>query len=410
MIEVTRNLSQEEKSVMLVKYIVLPEKSAYSKIFSVKPEPISSLWSMLHTVSDFRRAQGKRHDLPVVMTLAILALCCGHLSYTAMEEWCENYQEMIKVHIPFLAGHMPVASTFHRVFRELDSAAFEEILGAWLQRIVPSEKGEGIGIDGKSLHGTSFHLVSAFTHAACFVLFQMGTETKGKELVVGPQVLKYITVRDHVITADALFAQRTFCKLIKTDGGGYVIRVKGNQETLEKDIRLFFTDPPFGTNIKSYTTIDRWKGQKEKRVVSVSSDPALISYLNWPGLTHIWQMKKTVTRKGKIISDEVSVGIARLPIEIIGSREISQAVSEYIRGHWGIEIRLHRTRDNVFNEDHGTIRCGNGPQVMAAIRNLVISIFHRGTVRSFTSAMRRFAAKPNELFDFLGLAKQTVIA
>ena len=88
---------------MLVKYIVLPEKSAYSKIFSVKPEPISSLWLFLHTIPDFRRGQGMRHDLPVVLLLSILALCCGHLSYEAMEEWCENYQEMIKTHVPFLA-------------------------------------------------------------------------------------------------------------------------------------------------------------------------------------------------------------------------------------------------------------------------------------------------------------------
>jgi hypothetical protein len=66
---------------MLAKYIVLPEKSAYSKVFSVKPEPITTLWFMLHEIVDPRRKQGKRHDLPTLLTLAILAICCGQESY-----------------------------------------------------------------------------------------------------------------------------------------------------------------------------------------------------------------------------------------------------------------------------------------------------------------------------------------
>jgi predicted transposase YbfD/YdcC len=394
---------------MLAKYIVLPEKSAYSKIFSVKPDPIASLWLFLHTIPDFRRGQGMRHELPVILLLSILALCCGHLSYEAMEEWCENYQEMIKTHIPFLAEHMPVAATFHRVFTNLNSEAFEEVLGNWLQQIIPTQKGEGIAIDGKSLHGTTFHLVSAFAHAACTVLFQMGTETKGKELVVGPKVLKYLHIQDRVITGDALFAQRLLCVQITTDGGGYVLRVKGNQETLERDIRFFFADPPFHAKITNATITDDWKGQTEIREVFVSSDPELLSYLSWPGLTHIWQMKKTVTKQGKITTT-VSVGIARITKDILGDRSEAQAIAEYIRGHWGIENRLHRTRDTVFNEDHATIRKGNGPQIMAALKNLVISIFHRGTVRSFTKALRRFAIKPLELFDFLGITQQVNIA
>lgn len=392
---------------MLVKYIVLPEKSAYSKVFSVKPEPITSLWYMLHSVTDFRRPQGKRHDLPIVLTICVLALCCGQESYQAMSEWCSNYQDMLVTFVPFLAGHLPVPATFHRIFRKLDRDAFEQVVGRWLQSIIPQHKGEGIGIDGKSLHGTSFHLVAAFAHIAKSVLFQMGTETKGKELVVGPKLLNYITVKDHVITADALFAQRDFCELITTADGGYVIRVKGNQPTLEENIRLFFRDQPFQTKIITDKTKDLWKGHTEIREISVSADPQLIAYLGWPGLTHVWQLKKTVKKKKKILTEEISVGIAGLPQEILAAVQkdstIAQVIGEYIRGHWGIENRLHRTRDMVFHEDKSTIRCGMAPQIMAACKNIVISIFHRATVRNFKSAQRRFTAKPLELFAFLGL-------
>jgi hypothetical protein len=90
----------------------------------------------------------------------------------------------------------------------------------------PLEKGEGIGLDGKSLHGTNLHLVSAFAHLARAVLFEMGTDSKGKELVVGPDVLTHITIKDHVVTGDALFAQRSLCEQIEKAKGGYVFRVK----------------------------------------------------------------------------------------------------------------------------------------------------------------------------------------
>jgi len=238
------------------------------------------LWYTLHSVPDYRRGQGRRHDLATILTLAILAISCGSTSYLAMQEWCENYQDRISQQVPFLAGHMPNSATFHRVFAHLDVTVFEEIIGAWLQTIIPLKKGEGIAIDGKEIHGTGLCLVSAFAHIAKAVL---GTDTKGKELVVGPDVLRHITIKGHVITGDALFAQRSLCKQIAKEHGGYVFRVKGNQETLEKDIRLFFKDPPFKAAIETHTTKDLWKGVKEIREVRVSSE--LTNYLSWPGAT-----------------------------------------------------------------------------------------------------------------------------
>lgn len=146
---------------------------------------------------------------------------------------------------------------------------------------------------------------------------------KGKELIIGPDVLKHITIKDHVITGDALFAQRSLCDQITKEHGGYVFRVKGNQETMEQDIRLFFNDLPFGAKVQSYTTVDRWKGQIEKREVKVSSE--ITDYLSWPGLTHVWWMKKMVTKDGKTSTTE-SVGIASLPEKIIGNKVVVEEV------------------------------------------------------------------------------------
>lgn len=189
-------------------YIVLPEGLSFSKVFSVKPEPVTTLWYFLHSIPDPRRAQGKRHSLPVILGLALLALCSGHTSYQAMEEWARNYQELLRKDLCFLAGHTPDAATFHRVFTRLDVGLFEEVLGNWLQRIIPQEKGEGISLDGKTIHGTGIHLVAAFTHKLQSVLFEMGTSEKGKELVVSPKVLKNIPLKDHIVTGKRPYCHR----------------------------------------------------------------------------------------------------------------------------------------------------------------------------------------------------------
>jgi len=382
-----------------MQYIILPKSKSYSPVFSVEPTPVYSLFQTLQKIPDPRRKQGTRHPLPVILTLSILAFCCGTDSYQAVSEWPVNYQKMLRDTVPFLARHMPDSSTFHRVFSRLDVSIFEQVLAEWIQEVVPIEDGEGIAIDGKTTTGNNLHLVAAFAHQARAVLFQEGTDTKGKELVTGPRVLNQIPIAGRIVTGDALFAQKTICRAITGKRGGFVFTVKDNQKMLRTDIQLFFDTPPQNAAIDTHTKTVRHKGRVEKRTVYTTTE--LADYINWPGVTHVWRVARERTYKG-ITTKEVVYGIARL----LKGADPAQQLNKLIRGHWSIENRLHRQRDVVFNEDASTVRKGNAPQVMAALRNVVITIFHRGSVRSFPAAFRRFAACPDELFEFLGLSSQ----
>lgn len=371
-------------------------------VFLIEPAPATSLWYFLHQIIDSRRAQGRRHPLPTMLILAILAICTGADSFQAIAEWSVNYQDQLRKVVPFLACHTPDKSTFHRVFAHLDTEAFEVVLGSWIQTITPLQKGEGIALDGKTTAKDSLHLVAAFAHKAQAVLFQKATDTKGKELVLAPQILDRVSVKDQIITADALHAQRKFCEVIYQKGGGYVIVVKGNQEKLQEDLRLFFETPPFKAGISIYQTLEKSKGRIEKRTIRMSEDQSLIKYLSWPGLTHVFKITREREEKGRK-SMETDYGIASLPDEFATIKHLSK----YLRGHWSIENNLHRVRDVSFHEDASTIRTGKAPQVMAILRNLVMTVFKRGSVQSFPAAFRRFAAYPEELFAFLGLDQVT---
>jgi Ni/Co efflux regulator RcnB len=65
-----------------------------------------------------------------------------------------------------------------------------------------------------------------------------------------------------------------------------------------------------------------------------------------------------------------------------------------IRGHWLIEDRLHWVRDMDWDEDRSQVRTGNGPRVMASLRNLAITILRLTGQTSIAAALRHHARRP----------------
>ncbi len=66
-----------------------------------------------------------------------------------------------------------------------------------------------------------------------------------------------------------------------------------------------------------------------------------------------------------------------------------------IRGHWGIEDRLHWARDPDWDEDRSQVRAVSGPRIMASLRNLVITIVRLAGAASIAGALRYHARRPS---------------
>ena len=67
-----------------------------------------------------------------------------------------------------------------------------------------------------------------------------------------------------------------------------------------------------------------------------------------------------------------------------------------IRGHWGIENRLHYFRDATFDEDRWQARGGAVPETLAACRNLVIGLLRRVGVTNIAAGLRTYAGRAAE--------------
>lgn len=70
------------------------------------------------------------------------------------------------------------------------------------------------------------------------------------------------------------------------------------------------------------------------------------------------------------------------------SRTAGQRLLGLVRHHWTIENRLHWVRDVTFDEDRSQIRKGAGPQAMASLRNLAISVLRLAGAANIAKALR----------------------
>ena len=109
-----------------------------------------------------------------------------------------------------------------------------------------------------------------------------------------------------------------------------------------------------------------------------------------------------ITRRTRRISErkwrtETSYAITSLP----AAQARPAQLAEWIRGHWKIENQLHWVRDVTLGEDLSQARTGTGPHVMAAIRNLVISILRLAGHASIARALRHTARNPERAFRLL---------
>ena len=137
----------------------------------------------------------------------------------------------------------------HRVFKDLDVAAFEEVLREWVQdsgvdlglvasvdgKTPVSSTGQALrGIHGEEIPGA--HLVSAYAAGSGAVLTQVATVGKGQELAAAKAVLGQIPLAGKIVAADALLTQREVCRQIVAGGGDYLLPVKENQPALHGDL------------------------------------------------------------------------------------------------------------------------------------------------------------------------------
>ncbi len=373
-------------------------------------------------VCDPRSRQGRRFTVAALLTLAVAAMLANHLSPFAIAQWGAEQDAASKRAMGFPKGVTPHQSTLSRLFRRLDPAVLSAVLtdhGAAHASPDACVRGAaGIAIDGKAYRGAlactptagcPVHALTACTHAAGMVLAQEEiTGHAGKaqaELTVAPRLIARLDWHGRVLTGDALFCQRSLCQQVGDAGGDYLVIVKENQPQLHRDIATLFASradtalcaaslPPW--DMREATTVDKGHGRREVRHLVASM--ALTDYLDWPGLAQVMMIERTWWERGEGKA-AVRYGITSLPPAVAGADRLLALV----RGHWQIENGLHYVKDVTLGEDRSLIHSGNGPSIMAILRDTVVSVLHRAGWRTIAERLRYYSGHPKEVFALIGI-------
>ena len=108
--------------------------------------------------------------------------------------------------------------------------------------------------------------------------------------------------------------------------------------------------------------------------------------------------REVINCKTQKISSELVSGITSLSKD----RATPDMLLQNNRLHWSIEDRLHYVRDFTYDEDRSQIKTKNGSQMMACIRNFVISIFNLLGLNKIAGAIRFFASRPHKALAVFG--------
>lgn len=215
-------------------------------------EGLRSLWEVLHQgLPESRDAHGLRHRQATVLAITFaylwsggeggyrgVALFAQDLSPTQRSDlrcWFNRRTRQYEV---------PTEDCVYRVLKAVPVLAFQQVLWEWQKARHGSADGGVVVLDGKALRGSGkTQLVGAVNAASGRTLGVQTVADKSNEIPAGQTLLERLDLDRTIALMDALHTQMETAKGIVQEGGGdFVLFVKGNQETLQKQARHFLPE------------------------------------------------------------------------------------------------------------------------------------------------------------------------
>lgn len=363
----------------------------------VTTEELPSLRGALESLHDYRHKRGVRYPFMEMLLIMVCAMFSGNTSLTSITEWAAHAHGCS----PILAtAKTPSLSTFHRLAVHVDPAALDRTLHAWVRTRRPAGTPLVLAVDGKEARGAKnggrprVFLMAAMEHGSALVVGQESIGEKTNEIPhFEPLLEKFEDLKGAVITADALHTQRAHAKLLHKRGAHYVLTVKGNQCALLDRIK----SQNWSTREAGYSEWEKAHGRTTHWSATTQSAQDWIDFPH-AAQTVMLTREKTNHKTGERTCERVYLITSLSPEEAEAAE-----LAAYIRGHWGIENKLHWVRDESLGEDKSQIRTGNAPHVMASLRNLVLALHRLAGNRAIAKAMRAAGRDPQIARNLTGL-------
>jgi len=356
----------------------------------MQTHPKLSLIEHFKDLADPRIDRTKEHDLIDVLIIAVCCLLCAGESFNDMEDFGKAKEEWFKGFLKLRHG-IPSHDTFNRVFQALDPKQFLECFLRWTQSLREAIPQEVVALDGKALRRamnksqTPRYIVSAWAESNGLVLGQLKVDEKSNEITAVPELLRVLELAGCIVTVDAMGCQKKIAKEIIEADADYVLALKGNQEKVHQEVKSFLDAsleqqkqqrpkgalvPKEAAALKSCETVQKDHGRIETRRYYQSD------YLDWFADKDKWEGLRSVGMVESIRQIDGKSTLERryylssLPVEV-------ETFGRAVRGHWGVENKLHWVMDVCFREDQSRARQGYAAENLATLRRLALNLLKR---------------------------------
>jgi predicted transposase YbfD/YdcC len=349
--------------------------------------PKKSLVAHLSIITDPRVNRTKDHALIDILVIAICGLLCRAETFNDLEDFGRAKQDWFKTFLALPNG-IPSHDTFNRVFSALDPKQFLEAFINWTQSLRQAVPDEIVAMDGKALRRALTadknpkYIVSAWAEENGLVLGQLKVDEKSNEITAVPQLLRVLELSGCIVTLDAMGCQKNIAKEIKEADAEYVLALKGNQDTLHREVKEFLDDALAGSKtwhppgprpeiqaplLATKKVVEKDHGRLETREYLQSAKLEwLVDRSKWEGLQTVGMVQATREINGKI-STERRYYLSSLPLDI-------DRFARAVRSHWGIENKLHWVLDVHMGEDQSRARSGYAAENLATLRRLALNL------------------------------------
>ena len=387
------------------------------------------------SLTDVRDQSKITYRLDHLLLVSLLSSLAGRSSALSISNYWRRFHDELSQLLPGLPEKSPSHDTIRRMFQLIKPDELEALMREQAGPLF-GEALRSLHMDGQAVRASKAdsapsgrYALNVFEGESGLCAATLLVDAKTNEISCGREILSKLDLGPgDLVTADALSTHPPLVEYIHSTGADYCLAVKSNAGyELEDEIDCALRNNPTGIfHDKSVELAGDRIDTRESRLLPGSALPREATD-RWPGLRQGCVIETTTTREFKNGRKDTTVLVRRficsVPLKAAyrGSlrkleedrrSEAHDLVERAVRGHWGVEDRLHYVldmswgQDRIHAHDEGYLenRLTINKQAFNVLTEARKEVAARTGRRHSYNTLQELCATPDGAIEYLGIA------